>query len=216
MRRTPLIFAIALVGVGWATGGGAAQILFTLFGEKVFNKGPAGIGIIWGFAGIGLLLGGLFANWYGRRAQFAAYKRTIVICYILHGGCYVLFSQMTGFGWALLFIAMSRAAVAISSVLNMSQLLRHVSDEYRGRVFSTMESMTWSAMMISMTLAGAASVSLPGSAAWNARAIGAVAGVLSSTTAIFWWWANATGRLPEPPRDGIDPTELEVHGEPNV
>ena len=42
---------IALIGVGWATGGGAAQILFTLFGEQVFNRGPAGIGYLWAAAG---------------------------------------------------------------------------------------------------------------------------------------------------------------------
>ncbi len=40
MRSTPLIFAIGLVGVGWATGGGAAQILFSLFGERVQAAPP--------------------------------------------------------------------------------------------------------------------------------------------------------------------------------
>ena len=51
MRQQPLILAIALLGIGWASGGGAAQILFTLFGEVVFDRGPAGIGILWGCAG---------------------------------------------------------------------------------------------------------------------------------------------------------------------
>ena len=64
---------------------------------------------------------------------------------------------MQKFGWALFFIGLSRAAVAVSSVLNISQMLRHVSDEFRGRVFSTIESMVWSTMMISMMLAGIAS-----------------------------------------------------------
>jgi hypothetical protein len=108
------------------------------------------------------------------------------------------------------YIALSRAAVAVSSVLNYSQLLRHVSDEYRGRVFATMESMVWSTMMISMMLAGIASQY------WDPRTIGAIAGVLSSTTAIFWGWANVTGRLPEPPREGVEPEEVEVHGERNI
>src|SRR5579863_7428601 len=40
MRATPLILGIGLVGVGWATGGGAAQILFSIFGEVVFKRGP--------------------------------------------------------------------------------------------------------------------------------------------------------------------------------
>jgi MFS family permease len=210
MRRSPLIFGIALIGVGWATGGGAAQILFSIFGELVFNRGPAGIGIIWGCAGLGLLSGGVFAYWWGKRASFRDYKRAVVVCYVVHGGAYIVFSQMRRFGWALVFIALSRAAVAVSSVMNYSQLLRHVSDEYRGRVFSTMESMVWSTMMISMMLAGIASQY------WDPRTIGALAGALSSTTAIFWAWANATGRLPEPAKEGVDPKEIEVHGEPTV
>jgi MFS family permease len=68
MKASPLVFGIALIGVGWATGGGAAQILFSVFGEIVFSRGPAGIGIIWGFAGVGLLAGGTFGYWWGARA----------------------------------------------------------------------------------------------------------------------------------------------------
>ena len=62
MRSSPLILGIGLVAVGWATGGGAAQILFSLFGEQVFHRGPAGIGVIWGCAGVGLICGALLAN----------------------------------------------------------------------------------------------------------------------------------------------------------
>ncbi|MFN7998677.1 MAG: MFS transporter [Bryobacteraceae bacterium] len=210
MRANPLIFGIALIGVGWATGGGAAQILFSIFGELVFNRGPAGIGIVWGCAGLGLLIGGIFGHRLGQRLSFDGYKRTVVGCYIVHGGAYILFSQMREFRVALVFIALSRAAVAISSVLNYSQLLRHVANEFRGRVFATMESMVWSTMMISMMLAGIASQY------YSPRLIGAIAGVLSSTTAIFWGWAHWTGRLPEPPREGVGPEEVEVHGEPTV
>jgi MFS family permease len=210
MRANPLILGIALVGVGWATGGGAAQILFSLFGEIVFNRGPAGIGEVWGCAGLGLLFGGAFAHWLGARIGFNAYKRTISICYLLHGATYIIFSQMQSFYLALVFIALSRAAVAVSSVLNMSQLLRHVSNEYRGRVFATMESMQWSVMMVSMSAAGIASQY------YSPRLIAAIAGALSSTTAVFWAWANLTGRLPEPPAEGVERREVEVHGEPTI
>ena len=60
-------------------------------------------------------------------------------------------------GRRLLFIALSRAAVAVSSVLNMTQLMLHVDDEFRGRVFATLETLTWGVMMLSMMAAGAAS-----------------------------------------------------------
>jgi len=208
MRSVPLILGLLMVNIGWATGGGAAQILFAVFGELVFNRGPSGLGMIQGSAGAGLLCGGVLAHTIGRRLSFAEYKRTIVICYVVHGGSYILFSQTRHFGWALIFIGLSRAATGVSSVLNMWQLLRMVPDAFRGRVFSTMESMTWSVMMVSMTLAGIASQY------WDPRLIGTMAGALSSTTAIFWSWANWTGRLPEPVRAGIEPEEIEVHGEP--
>lgn len=210
MRSSPLILAIGLVAVGWATGGGAAQILFSLFGEVVFHRGPAGIGIIWGFAGVGLMGGALLAHRIGRRLDFKGYKRAISIAYVIHGGSYVLFSQAPTFGMALLFIALSRAAVAVSSVLNFSQLLRHVSDEFRGRVFATIETWTWLTMMLSMGIAGLASGRV------SPRVIGLWSGVVSSTTAIFWAWANWSGRLPEPARAGVEPEYVEVHGDPTV
>lgn len=208
MRATPLILGIALIAVGWASGGGAAQILFSLFGELVFNRGAAGIGAIWGCAGLGLVIGGVFAHWLGKRLSFEGYKRTVCICYLLHGGAYIVFSQMKSFWLALFFIALSRASVAVSSVLNFAELLKHVSNEFRGRVFSTIETMNWSTMMLSMMGAGIASQT------YSPRAIGAVAGALSSTTALFWGWATWRGRLPEPERAGISPEDVEIHGDP--
>src|SRR5262249_53047691 len=88
MRATPLIFGIALIGVGWATGGGAAQILFSVFGEIVFNRGPAGIGTIWGFAGIGLLLGAALAHSMARPLTLDGYQKRILGGHIPHRRLY--------------------------------------------------------------------------------------------------------------------------------
>ena len=210
LRSSPLILGIVLVAAGWASGGGAAQILFSLFGELVFHMGPAGIGYLWGAAGIGLLLGGALAHTLGKRLTFRGYKWTVSVCYVIHGGAYIVFSQMPTFGWAAVFLAISRSAVAVSSVLNFGQLLRHVSDEFRGRVFATMETVSWAVMMMSMAGAGVASQH------YSPRAIGVVSGLLSSTTAFFWLWANLRGRLPEPAVAGVEPEAVEVHGDPTV
>jgi MFS family permease len=211
MRATPLFAGVAMISVGWASGGGAAQILFSLFGEKVFHAGPMGIGVIWGCAGIGLLIGGSVGYWLGKRLSFVAYKRTIAIVYVIHGLSYVLFSQMPTLGLACVFIALSRASVAVSSVLNFSQMLRHVEDRFRGRVFATLESLTWSTMLLSMMAAGAASIR------FSPRTIGMWSGFVSSTTAIFWTWANWRGLLPEPPPQPVTEAEQEeVAAEPPI
>src|SRR5436309_13181614 len=41
LRGVPLMIGIVMISVGWAMGGGAAQILFALFGEQVFHRCPA-------------------------------------------------------------------------------------------------------------------------------------------------------------------------------
>jgi predicted MFS family arabinose efflux permease len=205
MISVPLLTAIATVHIGWATGGGAAQVLFTLFGEQVFNRGPQGIGEVWGCAGLGLIIGGIVGHRIGPKLSFRRYRWTIGICYVIHGLAYVIFSLMQVYVVALFFIALSRASVAVSSVLNYKEVIRHVPDRYRGRVFATLETLTWAVMMLSLAGAGVAS------SHYSVRAIGVVSGLLSSTTAIFWAWANLVRHMPEPPEFGAE--EVEVHGE---
>lgn len=209
MGKNPLILGIGLIAVGWASGGGAAQVLFTLWSEQLYNRGSAGLGQLWGMAGVGLLIGGTIGNYLGKRIQYETYKRIVFVAYLLHGGAYVVFSQMQNWYWALAFMAFSRAAVAVSSVLNWSTLLRHVDDRFRGRVFSTVETLTWSTMMVSMMCAGIASQHV------GIRLIGVASGLLSSSTAIFWGWANWRGKLPEPARTEDD-VAVEIHGDPTA
>ena len=192
MRSVPLTMGIAMISVGWAMGGGAAQILFALFGEQVFHRGPAGIGSIWGFAGIGLLLGGAIGHLRGRHATFAGYKRTVTVSYLVHGAAYMGFSQATSYPAALVLMMLSRVGMAVTSVLNNAQLLRHTPDQFRGRVFATLESLRWSAMIVSMAAAGIASQYT------SPRTIGLIAGALGLVTALAWAWLDGTGGLPEP------------------
>lgn len=192
MWSVPLMVGIAMISVGWAMGGGAAQILFALFGEKVFHRGAAGIGAIWGFAGIGLLIGGAAGHFVGRHSSFTGYKRAVTVSYVLHGVAYMLFSQVESWSAALVWMMMSRVGMAVTSVLNNAQLLRHTPDEFRGRVFSTLESLRWAVMIASMAAAGIASQTV------SPRTIGLVAGVFGVATALIWAWMDGTGRLREP------------------
>jgi hypothetical protein len=64
--------------------------------------------------------------------------------------------------------------------------------------------------MVSMMGAGIASMH------YDPRIIGTVAGLLSSTTAIVWGWANWTGRLPRPVFAGSERVEPEAHADRTV
>ncbi len=199
IRSHPLILGILLLGAGWATGGGAAQILFTLFGESVFAHGPSGTGILWGFAGFGLVAGGLAARKWEGHIDFRLYKHTVTITFLLHGFFYMLFSVAAGIWQAAAWIFLSRLCVAMNSVMNRTMLLLHVPDRLRGRVFTASEGIVNGVMMISMAAAAVAA------ATHSPRQIGFVAGALSASTAVFWAWANAAGKLPEPAQDWQEP-----------
>jgi MFS family permease len=195
IRHTPFVFAIGMAGVGWASGGGAAQILFTLYGEVVYRGGPAAVGWIWGSAGIGLVLGGVLALRISKGLSFRGYKNAISVLFAIHGISYVLFSQAPGIAWAIVFIMLSRIGMGANNVLNRNVLLTHVPDRYRGRVFTTVETMTQATMLLSLTVASVATKYIA------IRTIGLVAGCLSASTALFWALANWTGKLVEPPPD---------------
>jgi MFS family permease len=192
MRREPLIMAIALASVGWASGGGAAQVLFTMFGEVVYKRGPAGIGLIWGSAGVGLVLGGLLGHRLGERFSYSQYKTAVSVCFLVHGLAYIFFSLMPNIWGSIFFIAISRVAMGMNNVLNRTMLLTHVPDVLRGRVFTTVDTMLNVTMILSLSAAGVASEFL------SIRTVGAIAGALSASTTIFWFWANRAGKLPEP------------------
>ena len=62
---------------------------------------------------------------------------------------------------------------------------------------------------ISMMAAGIASQHV------GIRLIGTISGLASSSTAIFWGWANWHGKLPEPALTQDDPV-VEIHGDPTT
>jgi hypothetical protein len=168
-----------------------AQILFTLLGEKVFNGGPAIVGLIWGFAGVGLVLGGFVGHFFGRRLSYKRYLHAVWINYLIHGLSYALFA-VGNLAMSILFITLSRVAMGTNNVLNRTILLTHVPDQYRGRVFTTVEAMLNATMLLSLTFASLATARYP------IRSVGVVAGILSASTAVFWAWAVFTRKLPEP------------------
>jgi hypothetical protein len=192
LQAHPFVLSQVLVSMGWALGGGTAQVLFSIFGEQVFQRGPQGIGQLWGAAGFGLVLGGMVAHRWGPRISWPGYLSVIWIAYLVHGLSYVAFAWMENFWLACVFVGLSRAAVGTTSVLNAPRLLAATDNAFRGRVMATMDTTTWSTMMLSMLAAGYGSQFL------SPRGVAAAAGVLSTANTFFWLWARRRGWLQQP------------------
>ena len=59
---------------------------------------------------------------------------------------------------AIFFITLSRVAMGCNNVLNRTMLLTHVPDQYRGRVFTTIDAMSNGTMMASLAVASVATL----------------------------------------------------------
>jgi len=187
IRRSPIVLGLMLIGVGWATGGGAAQILFSLFAIDVYHAGDQGIGILYSAAGFGIMSGATIANWYFRNKSFSLTKWVLGISMVLTGLCYSIFSfsqhLWTGFVW----LALSRVAMGINNVIATTLLMNLVPTDFRGRTFSTRETVVILTMVLSMLLAGV------GQHYAGPRTIGFIAGILTLSTGVVWLVANWMG-----------------------
>src|SRR5258706_752735 len=129
--------SLVLVKLGWVLGAGAL-VLLTVFGDKVFKAGDAGIGFLYAARGMGALIGPMVVQrLVGRRIPRV--RISIWIAIILAGVGYLIFAWSGWLGalWLgciALFIAHSGGGIAwiISSIL----LQATTPDRFRGRVFA--------------------------------------------------------------------------------
>jgi len=187
VRHQPVVLGLLLVGVGWATGGGAAQILFTLFAVDVYRAGESGIGILYSAAGFGIVVGATTSNAFFRHRSFAVTKWVIGISMVLTGVFYSIFSFTQTLWAGVLWIALSRMVMGINNIIGTTLLMNTVPARFRGRTFSVKESVVIFSMVVSMLMAGIAQRYV------GPHRIALVAGILTLLTGVLWLLANWAG-----------------------
>ncbi len=196
IRSNALVLGLLLIGVGWATGGGAAQILFSIFAIDIYRAGDQGIGILYSAAGLGIVTGATVANLYFRHQSFAVTKWVIGISMVLTGVFYGVFSFTQTLWSGFLWITMSRVVMGINHIIGITLLMNVVPAQFRGRTFSTKEAVIILTMVLSMLLAGV------GQHYTGPRAIALIAALLTSFTGAIWLIANLAGAY----RERVDET----------
>ena len=187
VRSQPIVLGLLLVGAGWATGGGAAQILFSLFAVDVYHAGESGIGLLYAAAGFGIVVGATASNAFFRHQSFAVTKWVIGISMVLTGVFYSIFSFTHTLWTGVIWIALSRVVMGINNIISTTLLMNTVPAEFRGRIFSVKETVIISTMVASMLLAGIAQRYV------GTHTIALAAGILTLLTGVLWLVANWAG-----------------------
>lgn len=187
VRRQPIVLGLLLIGVGWATGGGAAQVLFSLFAIDVYRAGESGIGLLYSAAGLGIVVGATMSNAFFRHRSFEFTKWVIGISIVLTGVFYSIFSLTQNLWSGFFWIALSRVAMGINGIIGTTLLMSTVPAEFRGRTLSVKDTAVIFTMVVSMLLAGLAQSQA------GPHVIGLVAGLLTLLTGVLWLGANWAG-----------------------
>lgn len=133
----PRVATTLLIKAGWGVAG-AATLILTLFGERVYpvlGKPDLGISLLYVSRAIGTGLGPVLSRRI-TRDESGRMRRYLVVAFIWSSACYGLFSIVNSPGLAALCIVAAHLGGSAIWVDSTVLLQRAVPDEFRGRVFA--------------------------------------------------------------------------------
>lgn len=167
LRAEPLLRTILLLAVLWPLGGGILNVLVSVYAVQVFHAGNAGVGLLYGAIGAGLLLGALLAR------QVAGHERmALVVAILVEGACQVLMSRAPQLGLAVLLLALGTTGAGIGNACDSYLLMRLTPQPVLGRMFATIGTLSSVTFGASLLAAGALLGAVP------PRTLGLCGGVL--------------------------------------
>ncbi|MBT5873660.1 MAG: MFS transporter, partial [Candidatus Latescibacteria bacterium] len=162
----------------WGLGSGAAVMLYALFGGQVFDKGDAGIAILFTARGAGTLIGTLGMKFLPT-PNLASLRKGIFIGLASYGLFFIVFSFSQSIWIGAACLMLSTCGSMVMWVFSSLGLQLVVDEDFRGRGFAADGGLFTLATAIS-TLAGGLFLDLfdPRVVAFGAGAIGIAAATL--------------------------------------
>lgn len=146
---TPILRVEYLLAVLWALGGGAINVLVSVYAIQVFHAGNAGIGVLYGALGLGLVAGGLLAHTVSRWVREAA-----GLCVVLEGAAHMGVSRAPTLWLAALLLAIAATAAGVGNACGSYIVMRAVERHFLGRAFALISTISSTVMAGSMLLPG--------------------------------------------------------------
>jgi MFS family permease len=166
VRGSRVIQAILLLAVLWPLGGGVINVLLSVYAVKVFDAGDAGVGILYGAVGLGLLTGGLLVHRISHRLRHA-----LLAAFVVEGAGHALISQSPNLALAAVLLVVATAGAGIGNAGIGYLLMRAVPQQALGRMSALQGALASVTFGLSLLLAGVLLEALP------PRSLGLLAGL---------------------------------------
>ena len=150
IRRNPLVRGVMIGLAGGLIGGGAIVPLGPTVATDVLHGGPSAFGLLMTALGVGAALGVVTLLWLQRRLPRQA---VFTIAVVATGGSIIAVASMSSLGPAFLLVAVLGAGAGCAYVTGFTMLQESVSDDMRGRTFSTLYTIVRVCLLLSLTIA---------------------------------------------------------------
>ncbi|MDQ0206635.1 MFS transporter [Alkalicoccobacillus murimartini] len=144
-KESKFIRIIFLQAILWPIGGGAINVLISIYGFEVLDGGNVGVGILYSALGAGFLISGLIAHKLSRKLKLA-----VIMAGIIEGGCHILFSLSPTIFIASFFIIIATIGAGIGNVAVNTLIMKTVPSRVHGRAFAMCD--TTSSVIISVSM----------------------------------------------------------------
>jgi dTMP kinase len=150
IRSNPLVRGVMIGLAGGLIGGGAIVPLGPTVAIEVLHGGPASFGLLMTALGVGAALGVVTLLWLQRRLPRQA---VFTIAVVATGGSIIAVASMASLGPAFVLVAVLGAGAGCAYVTGFTMLQESVSDDMRGRTFSTLYTIVRVCLLLSLTIA---------------------------------------------------------------
>lgn len=164
----------------WGLAGGAAVMLYALFGGQVFNRGDAGIAILYTARGVGTLIGTVGIKFFSS-LRLVYLRRGIFLGLTGYGLFFLVFSFAPSLWVAAGALMLATCGSMVMWVFSSLGLQLVVREDFRGRVFAADGGLFTLASTIS-TLSGGLLLSV-----FDPRSIAFASGMVGVVTAGIWF-----------------------------
>jgi predicted MFS family arabinose efflux permease len=183
VRASRALQLLLLLAILWPIGGGALNILLTIYPTQVFHAGDQGIGAMYGAIGVGFLLGGLLAPRLAQRATLA-----LTLAFIVEGALQIAVSQAPTLPLAVAALALATSAAGVGNACSTTIVMRAAPDGAIGRIFALIGALSSVTFGLSL-LASSALLQII-----EPRTLGALAGGLIACAGLLTLAARASLR----------------------
>jgi hypothetical protein len=149
VRSSSFVKVMIILSALWPIGGGAVNVLLSVYSFDIFHAGNQGVGILYASLGLGFILGGGLTPYLSRWILPAA-----AVGFVVEGIAHLLVSQSPNLTFASLFLLIATVGASVGNASTNTLVMHTIDRNLHGRMFGLFSTLRNSILGATMFLSG--------------------------------------------------------------